>query len=178
MQEKIVKAMTALCIALVVVAVGFVGNQFNGRAAAASTLTFEGVWARAASEGHMSAAYMTVRNSGNAAVDIVAVRSDVAATVEIHETMTEITVVDGKLSQVMRMAEVEAVTVASGAAVELKPGGLHIMLIDLTRDIEEGDEFVLTLQLSTGELIVLDVPVTVGIGGDDHDHQHHDHHDH
>lgn len=137
----------------------------------AAGLMVEGAWARAASAGHTSAIYMTITNNGATAVEIVGGSTDVAETVEIHETTTEITFEDGKISQVMRMEAVDALSVAPGASVELKPGGLHMMLIGLTRAIEEGDSFAFTLQLSTGEQLVIDVPVTVGLGVDD-DHHH------
>lgn len=142
--------------------------------AAADHLTFEVVWARAASQGHMSAVYMSITNFGDEDVKIVAADSDVAETVEIHETTTEISFVDGRISQIMRMEEIPELTVESGATVELAPGGLHIMLIQLTHSIEEGDVFELTLKLDSGEHVTIDVPVTVGLGVDD-DHEHHHH---
>lgn len=174
MRIKAYSKSTIMLAALLLALVGIVLPGGNASASAAEALKFEDVWARAASAGHMSAAYMTVANTGEFTVDIVSAHADVADKVELHETTTEITFVDGKISQVMRMEEVDVLTIASGETVQLKPGGLHIMLMGLTRDIEEGDTFTLTLQSSTGERIVIDVPVTVG-AGDDHDHHHHDH---
>lgn len=138
-----------------------------------STPVFENVWARAAGAGHMSAVYMDIKNSRTTGLSIVAARSDVAERVEVHETTMELTVQDGKVSQVMRMEEIDALHVDPGSVVQLQPGGLHIMLIGLTRDIEEGDRFTLELELGSGERFKLDVPVKIGLGDDDHDH--HDH---
>lgn len=168
---------TLVLATLLVIAAGMAvfngGNTTSVAAAAADPLKFEGVWARAASAGHMSAAYMTIENTGVEPVDIVAAYADVADKVEVHKTTTEITFEDGKVAQVMRMEEIDSLPVAPGVTVELKPGGLHVMLIGLTRDIEEGDTFPLTLELATGARVVIDVPVTVGTGDDDHDHNDH-----
>lgn len=143
-------------------------------AAEAPSISFDDVWARAASEGHMSAVYMDVTNAGKADVTIVAAATDVAERTEVHETKTEITVEGGKISQVMRMEEIDGLEVGAGTTVSLRPGGLHIMLIDLTRDIEEGDRFTLHVELADGTRIPLDVVVTVGAGDDAHDeHAHH-----
>src|SRR5690606_31343763 len=94
--------------------------------------------------------------------------------VEIHETTIEVYMEDGRFQQVMRMQQIPQLVVPAGGRVELRPGGLHIMLIGLTRDLEEGDSFSLTLYTEDGQEHVIHVPVTVGVGMDDHDH--HDHH--
>jgi len=139
-------------------------------------LSFEGVWARAASEGHTSAVYMHIANEGGRDAVFVAAAADVAELVEIHETTIEVYMEDGRFQQVMRMQQIPQLVVPAGGRVELRPGGLHIMLIGLTRDLEEGDSFSLTLYTEDGQEHVIHVPVTVGVGMDDHDH--HDHHDH
>lgn len=164
--------MASMAWLLVVALIGFTGGP--AAAAEGSAVVFDDVWARAASEGHMSAVYMKVTNAGTADVAIVAAETGVADRTEVHETKTEITFEDGKVSQVMRMEEIDRLDVVAGATVALEPGGLHIMLIDLTRDIEEGDRFTLHVQLADGTRIPLDVTVTVGSGDDGHDeHAHH-----
>lgn len=145
----------------------------EAEAADASGLVFDDVWARAASEGHMSAVYMQIANEGTRDAAIVAAYSDVAERVEVHETIMEISMENGRISQTMRMEEIERLDIPAGTAVELKPGGLHIMLITLTRDIESGDRIQLELELSDGRRLAMDVPVRVGTEDDMHDH--HDH---
>ncbi|MGE0719438.1 MAG: copper chaperone PCu(A)C, partial [Alphaproteobacteria bacterium] len=77
-------------------------------------------WARATPRvAHMSAAYMTLRNSG-AADRLIGVSSPAASAVEMHTVVRD--------GDVMRMRPVAAIDVAAGGSVELKPGGVHIML--------------------------------------------------
>lgn len=88
--------------------------------------------------GGNSAAYMTLANPGGDADRLVAATSDVAATVEIHETMME--------NDVMRMRPVEGgLAIPAGGQVELKPGSYHIMLMGLQRDLAPGETVTLTL---------------------------------
>lgn len=158
---------------VVLLAFGIALLSAGSSAAAIEGLSFDDVWARAASEGHTSAIYMTVSNAGPGSVAIVAARSDVAERVEVHETIMEVSFEGGRISQTMRMEEIDALEVPAGETVELKPGGLHIMLLGLTRDIESGDHFSLEVELADGRLVVLDVAVKVGSEDDDHHHHHH-----
>ena len=48
---------------------------------------------------------------------------------------------------VMRMREIEAIDLAAGSALKMRPGaGFHLMLIDLARPLKEGETFPLTLK--------------------------------
>ena len=91
----------------------------------------------------MSAAYLTLCNQSGEERALVAVTSSAANAVELHETTRDR---DGVAS----MAPVDKILVSAGAAAELKPGGAHIMLMDLTGPIAPGDEVELTLQFETG----------------------------
>lgn len=99
-------------------------------AGAASRIVVTDPWARAAVTGN-SAAYMLIRNNGSAADRLVRAESDVAAAVELHETKME--------GGMMKMAPVDGIAVPAGGQVELKPGGLHIMLIGLKRELKAGE---------------------------------------
>ena len=68
---------------------------------------------------------------------LVSASSPVTAVVEVHEMSME--------NNVMRMREIAAVDVPAGAGVELKPGGYHVMLMNLPRQIREGELVPLTL---------------------------------
>ena len=71
-------------------------------------------------------------------VRLVAAQSPVAGTVEIHEMA-----MDG---QVMKMRELKGgLPLPAGKTVELKPGGYHIMLMDLKAQVKEGETVPLTL---------------------------------
>ena len=68
---------------------------------------------------------------------LVAVASPVAGVAEIHEMA-----MDGS---VMRMRAVPALELPAGKTVELKPGGYHVMLMDLKQQVKAGESVPLTL---------------------------------
>ena len=102
--------------------------------------------------GANSAVYMVLANGGAEADSLVAAQADVSNAIEIHETKME--------GDVMRMAQVEGgIQVPAGGQVELKPGGLHVMLIGLTRDLNVGDTFPLTLEFASGAKLQVEAEV-------------------
>jgi periplasmic copper chaperone A len=115
----------------------------------------DGAWARPVSLGEdgpaNSAVYFTLDNPGDAPLQLLAAETDVAGRTEIHETT-----MDG---DVMRMRPVEAVEVAAGGEVAFQPGGLHVMLLDVRRDLVAGETFALTLRFADGGERTLDVTV-------------------
>ena len=83
---------------------------------------------------------------------LVAVESDAAKHVEVHEMAMQ--------DNVMKMREVPAVDLPAGQAVDLKPGGYHVMLIDLARQITPGEHVQLTLIVEDAKQQQHRVPVT------------------
>jgi copper(I)-binding protein len=109
----------------------------SGAAAPAATIRVEKAWARPGLAAYMSAAYMVITNEGRTADRLVAAETGVAWTVEIHQT-----IVEGGMA---RMQKVSGIEIPPGATIELKPGGYHIMLIGLRRNLEEGEKFPIVL---------------------------------
>jgi protein SCO1/2 len=68
---------------------------------------------------------------------LVSASSPVTPVVEVHEMAMQ----DG----VMRMRQVPALALPAGKTVELRPGGYHVMLLDLKQQVKEGDTVPLTL---------------------------------
>jgi len=95
------------------------------------------VWARAAAAGN-SAAYMILRNGGEAADRLLKAESDVAEAVELHKSTME--------GGMMKMAPVEIIEVPAKGQAKLEPGGLHVMLIGLKRELKAGEKIKLKLQ--------------------------------
>jgi copper(I)-binding protein len=83
---------------------------------------------------------------------LVAVESDAAKHVEVHEMAMQ--------DNVMKMREVPAIDLPAGQAVDLKPGGYHVMLIDLARQITPGEHVQLTLIVEDAKQQQHRVPVT------------------
>ena len=102
-------------------------------------LEVEHAWARATPPGAaVGGGYLTIRNRGAAADRLVGVSSPASARVEIHEMAME--------KDVMRMREVKGVNVPAKKSVELKPGGFHLMLIELKSPLKAGDKVPVTLR--------------------------------
>ena len=59
----------------------------------------------------------------------------------------------------MMMRPVAFIELPAGVAVELKPGGYHIMLLNLVEPLEVGTSFELTLVFEHAGQITIDVPV-------------------
>lgn len=98
-----------------------------------------------------SAAFMSLRNTRPRKNALVGVSSSVAKVAELHTH----TMKDG----VMSMRRIAEIPVAANATTELKPGGLHIMLIGLNRPLKAGDRIDLTLRFADGQALTLSVPV-------------------
>jgi copper(I)-binding protein len=75
---------------------------------------------------------------------LVSVSSPVAGVVEVHEMSME--------GNVMKMRAVPGgLALPAGKTVELKPGGYHVMLMDLKRPLKAGDSVPLTLVVEAAD---------------------------
>jgi len=93
----------------------------------------------------MAAGYGKIRNDCRSAVVVIGAGSKAFGDVSLHET----TLVDG----VSRMREVERLPIAAGATVELKPGGLHLMLMQPEVALKAGAALPLRLSLDDGRKV-------------------------
>jgi len=82
-----------------------------------------------------SGAFMQLSSVGEAR--LVEARSSAAGVVEIHEMTLE--------GNVMKMHAVPGIDLPAGKAVDLKPGGYHVMLMDLKQQLKDGDTVAITL---------------------------------
>lgn len=96
-------------------------------------------------------AFLTLENTG-ADDRLTGASSPVAGRVELHNH----TMQDG----VMKMREIEGgIPLHSGETVALKPGGMHIMLMDLKAPLKRGDTVPVTLDFESGGDITVEIPV-------------------
>jgi hypothetical protein len=120
---------------------------------AAAQVTVTDPWVRGTVQGQMATgAFMKLQSAKDAR--LVEAASPVAGVVEIHEMALE--------NNVMRMRAVKAVSLPAGRAVELKPGGYHVMLMDLKQQMKEGEVVPVTLVVESGgkrETIEVKAPV-------------------
>jgi hypothetical protein len=108
-------------------------------------------WARPGLAGGTSAVYFEIENGTGSADTLRSAASDVAGAVELHMTSMQ----DGN----MQMLHQQEVPVQTGKT-EFKPGGLHVMLIDLNQGLNPGDTFSLTLDFATSGAMTLEVTVS------------------
>ncbi len=128
-------------------------------ALAADAVSVSKPWVRATVAGQsVAGAYMDITAKANAA--LLGVASPVAAKAELH-TMT----MDGGM---MKMRPLAKLDLPAGKTVNLKPGGNHVMLIDITRELKAGERVPLTLtvQDATGARSTLRVDAEVRAGAE------------
>ncbi|BCB75347.1 hypothetical protein GCM10022251_32980 [Phytohabitans flavus] len=111
--------------------------------AAARPLEVRDMWVKTASSG-MSAAFGMLMNITGTDVTVVKATSTASPMVELHEVAT----VDGKM--VMRPKD-GGFTIPAGGTHELKPGGDHLMLMDVKTPVTAGTEVTITLTFADGK---------------------------
>jgi copper(I)-binding protein len=98
-----------------------------------------------------SASFMVLHNMGKQGSALTGASSPAAEVVELHtHTMEE---------GMMRMRRVEKIELPAGEVVNLKPGGLHVMLIGLKQQLVPDQKVPITLTFEDGSSLQLDVPV-------------------
>jgi len=143
-------------LALALTAAALVSFALKADGAAGVIVVVE-AWARATPPGATTGAvYVTIENRGGAADRLLSVKSPAAGAAMLHETIEE--------SGVSKMRETDG-GIAPGAALEMKPGGAHIMLIGLTGPLKEGDTISVTLDFEKAGDMTVDAKVA-GIGAD------------
>ena len=115
-------------------------------------ITAQSVWARATPPGAKTAAvYLTLANRGKADDKLVAVSTPVAGMAGLHAEIMD--------NGVMKMRAIESVDLKPGSTATLKPGGRHIMLMDLKRPLKRGDHFTMTLTFMHAPPLTVQVEV-------------------
>jgi copper(I)-binding protein len=115
-------------------------------------VTVKDAWVRATAP-HQTATGAFLHITSVKDARLVAASSPLA-TVEIHEMRME--------NHVMKMRQIDGITLPAGKAVELKPGGYHLMLTGVKQPIKEGETVELRLTVESGkarETVALKAPV-------------------
>ena len=108
-------------------------------------------WARATPPGaRTAAAYLSITNNGDAD-RLLRSTSSAAREIQIHTH-----VADDGIQRMVRLAEL---LVPAGGTVELVPGGLHLMLIDLVAPLTPGGEITLVLEFAAAAPLSIAVPI-------------------
>jgi len=115
-------------------------------ATAHAQVTIERPWVRATPPGaKVGGGYLTIRNADAVADRLVGASSPAAARVELHEHVRD--------GEIMKMRQVHAFDVPAKDAFELKPGGGHLMFVELRQPFKEGGRVPVTLKFEkAGEI--------------------------
>jgi len=117
-----------------------------------AALRIDNAWvAEAPPSSRVMVAYMTFINTGAQPVKLVAAASRAFKTVEFHETTEK----DGVAGMVYH----ESLDIPAGGRVELKRGGLHLMLFSPTRALRAGDTVSFRFTTAEGQVITQDIEV-------------------
>jgi periplasmic copper chaperone A len=96
----------------------------------------EGAWVRSSVAGQQgTGAFM--RLTATEATQLVGVSTPVAGVAEVHEMKME--------GDVMKMRAMDKLDLPAGRTIELKPGGYHLMLLDLKQPLKQGSTVPMTL---------------------------------
>ena len=130
---------------------------------AMAQVNIENAWARATPPGaKVAAGYMMIRSAGDR---LIAVNSSAAERVEMHVTERD--------GDVARMKQVKAYDVQG--AFELKPGGAHLMFVNIKAPFKEGEKIPVVLRFEkAGEVKAQFHVGRITAGGAQH-HQHKGH---
>ena len=114
-------------------------------------------WSRATPSGaKIAGAYLTIENKGAAPDRLIGGASDVAGKVEVHEMAMD--------NGVMKMRPLDkGLAIEPGKTVKLAPGGYHLMLFDLKKQLKQGDKVPVTLEFEKAGKVALSLDVQ-GVG--------------
>jgi periplasmic copper chaperone A len=114
--------------------------QIPAPSALATPVKVEGAWLRTAVQGQSgTGGFMTLTAKDDMKLVGIKVSPSVAGVGEVHEMKME--------GDVMKMRAIPSIALPAGKAVQLKPGGLHVMLMDLKKGLPKDSMVEITLLL-------------------------------
>jgi copper(I)-binding protein len=142
----------------------FNANAFSKEFISSKDINISHIYARATPPNAMnSALFATITNNSKQNRTLVSASSTVAEKVELHDVIHD--------GDVMKMRQVKKINILAEQTVTLKPGSLHIMLLDIKKQLKEGQEIEVIFTYANGEKQQLSVPVKKVIAGM-HSHHH------
>jgi copper(I)-binding protein len=111
-------------------------------------MTVEDAWSRPAFLGDNSAIYLKIVNGSELDDNLIGASTDVAGAAEIHLSR-----MDEAGNMTMELQNL--IVLPAGSSLDFTPGGLHIMLVNLMKDLSVGDSFPVTLEFQrAGDMTV------------------------
>ena len=145
-----VRRVAAMVVFALVIAVGAAACSDDKSSSKSSSIKVTDPWAMNAtmSQGN-GAAFMTIENTSSTEDELigVSVPSSVAASAQMHDVKME--------GEMMKMQEVQSVSIPANGTREFKHGSFHIMLMELKAPLEVGSKIEVTLKFkNAGEMTV------------------------
>lgn len=123
-------------------------------------------WSRETPDGaRVAAGYVVLKNAGNQPDRLLAASGEIAGRTEIHEMAVND-------AGVMTMRPVAGLEIPAGGQLELKPGGYHIMFLDLQSAPKQGQPFAGSLTFEHAGTVEVEFAVEAMGGGATHGHEH------
>lgn len=135
----------AVILAIILVSAAFAEQDASSQRSAGEkvTLLIERAWVRAMPPSQANtAAYMTVRNEGEASLRIVGASSEPEARVEIHRSR--------EVAGMMTMERLNSVVLEPGQLAQFAPGGMHFMMLGLNKMPVPGEQVKICLRFDSG----------------------------
>jgi len=149
---------------LIGAAVLLIGGMAVAETYSAGGLQIVSPWARATPKGStVSAGYLTITNKGTEPDRLIGGSVAPASRFEVHTTVTE--------NGVARMRQVASLEIKPGETVELKPGGMHVMLMGLKQPLTNGQTLKGTLVFEKAGTVAIEFAVQ-GVGAPAGAHKH------
>ena len=132
-------------------------TSIQAQDAKVGAIKIENAYVRATAPGQPAAgAFMKIENSGSAD-QLVSASSPAAGEVQLHQMSME--------GNVMKMGQVKDIAVPANGSVDLKPGGYHIMLMNIKAPLKAGDTVPVKLKFAKAGEVEVKLPVNaVGSG--------------
>ncbi|WP_018349653.1 copper chaperone PCu(A)C [Longispora albida] len=121
--------------------------------ASKGALSVSGAWVREPANPKVAAAYLEITNTGEAD-ELQSVFTESAHRIELHTVKAE--------NGAETMSKVDSIPVPANGKAVLKPGGYHIMLLDVPRPLKAGGKVRLALSFTKGGVLVVDAPIKTG----------------
>lgn len=120
--------------------------------ASSASITITDAWVRPAAVGAQTAAYLTIKNTGSAPEALVGVTAADASMAGLHQTSTDASGMTG-------MSPVDEIAIPAGGSVALAPGGFHVMLMGLKRELATGGTVTLRLTFRGAGTVTVEAAV-------------------
>jgi copper(I)-binding protein len=149
----------ASVIAAAYMGIAVLSSQAYAQAVKVDAVSVSDAYTRATAPGQQVAGgFLKIQNKGNAPDQLIAASSSAAGEVQLHEMAME--------GNVMKMRQVKDIAIPANGAVELKPGGYHLMFLNLKGPFVAGETIPVKLKFAKAGDVEVKFPVnTAGAMG-------------